>query len=278
MNIKTQSEIPTKHFVDISFRQYSDKMIEVFGENAIVGICFILATIFKTVILQKTGFFPLLGVFGPKASGKTEIAKSLAALAGIEYSALFFPSMTISEFRNAIQGKVNNPIIIDDYKELYGRRKRELLLGIYDNIKSVKGRPEIVNCSAILCGQNKPSDKIMMSRMIYLPLTAPQYTEEDVAHFKELQYMSFFESHPEFEVLKYEWLVRVAFKENYNIALSDLGIKYSKWSYEERIAHNWALSLAIGLTLLDVLHLSFNYATLVEICHKMALNQINEII
>ena len=64
----------------ISLHDFFAKMVEVFGDNAKVGICFYLATLFRDIVLLKTHFFPLLNIFGPKGSGKTEMAETLMAL------------------------------------------------------------------------------------------------------------------------------------------------------------------------------------------------------
>ena len=63
----------------VSLHEYTSKMVAVFGNKAIVGICFYLATLFRDIILREVSGFPILNLFGPKGSGKTELGHSLMA-------------------------------------------------------------------------------------------------------------------------------------------------------------------------------------------------------
>ena len=51
--------------------------MEVFGENASVAFCYLLATLFRDIIFRRTRHFPILNLFGEKGTGKTTLAVSL---------------------------------------------------------------------------------------------------------------------------------------------------------------------------------------------------------
>lgn len=72
------------NYSSISLKEYFSKLVGVFGDNAKVGICFLLATLFRDIITGYTKSFPILNLFGPKGSGKSELGHSLMALFIIE--------------------------------------------------------------------------------------------------------------------------------------------------------------------------------------------------
>ena len=51
----------------------------MFGDNAKIGICFLIASLFRDLIVNVTTSFPILNLFGPKGSGKSELAHSLTS-------------------------------------------------------------------------------------------------------------------------------------------------------------------------------------------------------
>ena len=40
------------------------KVVQVFGDNAKVGLCFYIATLFRDIVIGKSRSFPLLNAFG----------------------------------------------------------------------------------------------------------------------------------------------------------------------------------------------------------------------
>lgn len=64
---------------DITLNDYATRLIEVFGDNAKVGLCFLIASLFRDLVVNVTTSFPILNLFGPKGSGKSELAHSLTS-------------------------------------------------------------------------------------------------------------------------------------------------------------------------------------------------------
>ena len=60
---------------DISLFDFTDKLMKVYGDNAIAGIGFYFATLFRDIIIAQHRFFPILNIFGPKGTGKSEMAR-----------------------------------------------------------------------------------------------------------------------------------------------------------------------------------------------------------
>ena len=88
------------NYSGISMRDYFSKLVGVFGDNAKVGICFLLATLFRDVITGYTKSFPILNLFGPKGSGKSELGHSLMSLFIIDNTPPNIQNATIPHWPN----------------------------------------------------------------------------------------------------------------------------------------------------------------------------------
>lgn len=119
---------------EVSFRTYTDKMIEVFGDNAKVGICFLLATLFKDIVTAKTKNFPILNLFGPKGSGKSELGHSLMSFFIINNDPPNLSSATDAALADAVAQCANALVHVDEYKNTIELSRREFLKGLYDGV------------------------------------------------------------------------------------------------------------------------------------------------
>ena len=58
----------------VSLQEYFRLMIDLYGDNGVVALCFYMATLFRDIIVDSTRSFPLLNIYGKKGTGKTEFA------------------------------------------------------------------------------------------------------------------------------------------------------------------------------------------------------------
>jgi hypothetical protein len=89
---------------------------QVFGDNAKVGICFLLATLFRDVITGYTKSFPILNLFGPKGSGKSELGHSLMSLFIIDNTPPNIQNATIPALAELVAQCSNALVHIDEFK------------------------------------------------------------------------------------------------------------------------------------------------------------------
>lgn len=61
---------------EVTFRQWGEQLRLVYGERAMIGVTFVVATLFKDIV-KKLAKIPLLYLYGPKDSGKSTYAESL---------------------------------------------------------------------------------------------------------------------------------------------------------------------------------------------------------
>lgn len=261
---------------EISFRAYTDKLIEVFGDNAKVGICFLLATLFKDVVTSVTKNFPILNLFGQKGSGKSEFGHSLMSFFIINNDPPNLSSATDAALADTVAQCANALVHIDEYKNSIELSRREFLKGLYDGVgrtrmnmdRDKKRETTAVDCGVMLSGQEMPTvDIAIFSRLIYLTFDRSEFSLEAKRRFDELKDMRDMGcSHLVLQILRHRKRVEAEFGSNYKAALADVIDTLEGEGIEDRILRNWVIPLAIFRTLFGVLDVGFDYKELLNVC------------
>lgn len=260
---------------NVSFREYSDKLVQVFGDNAKVGICFLLASLFRDIIVGQTKSFPILNLFGPKGSGKTELGHSLMSFFIIKNIPPNIKNATIAALSDAVAQCANALVHIDEYKNSIDLDKREFLKGLWDgtgrsrmNMDRDKKR-EITNvdCGVILSGQEMPTiDIALFSRLIYLTFTKTEFSTAEKQAFDQCKAIRDLGlSHLTLQLLRHRSKMETDFSANYRQCMSDLNDRLKGETIEDRIQRNWVIPLAAFRTLEAVLDVPFTYRELLDI-------------
>lgn len=260
---------------EVSLRTYTDKLTEVFGDKAKVGICFLLATLFKDIVTIKTKNFPILNLFGPKGSGKSELGHSLMSFFVINNEPPNLSSATDAALADAVAQCANALVHIDEYKNTIELNRREFLKGLYDGVgrtrmnmdRDKKRETTAVDCGVILSGQEMPTiDIAIFSRMIYMTFDKTEFSIEAKRRFDELKSMRDMGcSHLTIELLRHRKRVECDFPANYKAAFEDIQEAIGTASVEDRIFRNWVIPLAIFRTLSGVIDVAFDYKELLKI-------------
>ena len=160
--------------------EYSSLLREVFGDNAMVSLCFYFACLFRDVIVRTNNNFPILNLFGPKGTGKSELALSLLSLFGRAVKGPDLTNTTKAALADHIAQRSNTLVHIDEYKNSVEFEKVAFLKGIYDGTgrtrmnmdKDKKNETTSVNVGVCLTGQELPTaDIALFHRLIYLSFT-----------------------------------------------------------------------------------------------------------
>ena len=270
----------------ISLRDYTTKLIEVFGDNAKVGVCFLLATLFRDVIAGYTKAFPILNLFGPVGSGKSELGHSLMSFFIIDNTPPNIQNSTVPALGDIIAQCANALVHIDEYKNDIDYLKIEFLKGLWDgsgrsrmNMDRDKKR-EItsVDCGVILSGQEMPTaDIALFTRVIFLTFNQSVFSTDAKARFEEMKEIRKRGlSHLTLQILQHRAKFESEFAGNYNTALSDLVENTRHEEVQDRILRNWCVPLAAFRTLSGVLDLPMTYREMLNICVDHVLMQNSE--
>ena len=259
----------------IPLYDYSELLVDVFGDNAKVGIAFLLATLFRDVVVSYTRSFPILNLFGPKGSGKSELGHSLMAFFIIDNIPPNISNSTLPALADAVAQCSNALVHLDEFKNNIDIDKREFLKGLWDgtgrnrmNMERDKKREVTkVSCGVIVSGQEMATaDIALFSRFIFLSYSKSQFSQEAKEKFAKMAAIRKLGcSHLVLEILQCRALFEAEFRGNYNEAFEDIINALGQSNIEDRIIRNWVIPLAALRTLQDALRLPFTYNDLLKV-------------
>ena len=259
----------------IPLYDYCELLVEVFGDNAKVGIAFLLATLFRDVVVSYTRSFPILNLFGPKGSGKSELGHSLMAFFIIDNIPPNISNSTLPALADAVAQCSNALVHLDEFKNNIDIDKREFLKGLWDgtgrnrmNMERDKKREVTkVSCGVIVSGQEMATaDIALFSRFIFLSYSKSQFSQEAKEKFAKMAAIRKLGcSHLVLEILQCRALFEAEFRGNYNEAFEDIINALGQSNIEDRIIRNWVIPLAALRTLQDALRLPFTYNDLLKV-------------
>lgn len=258
----------------------------VYGVNAVAGLGFYAATLFKDHIRTREGFFPIYNIFGVKGSGKSEMAQSLLQLFGSLPKGINMTTSTLPAMADHVSQTANALCHIDEYKNSVEYEKVEFLKGLWDNVgrsrmnmdKDKKKEMTAVDCGVMLTGQEMPTaDIALFSRVIFTRFSKTGFSEEERALFnrlKEMEKQGLTCITNEIVARRKEFIER--YEANRDPVYEDMARTVDKSRFEDRIWRNWAIMVCAVRSLLDLfrIDLSYTYA-LKEMC-KMMEEQQNE--
>ena len=258
-----------------SLNDYATALVNVFGSKGIVGICFYLATLFRDIILREVTGFPILNLFGPKGSGKSELGHSLMAFFMTNNKAPNLTTSTLPSLAQAV-GQVSNALIhLDEFKTTLDTEKHEFLKGLWDsvgrsrmNLETAKKRESSkVNCGIIVSGQELASKDIaLFSRFVFLSFTRYQFTKQELhvlEQFRNIRKRGC--THLTLDIIKLRPQFEQGFRQHYYDVTERLSNQYGI-KIEGRIMGNWAIIIAAFNTLQNYLNLPFNSVQVYDEC------------
>jgi DNA primase len=258
----------------ITLFDYSRQLIDVFGDNAMIAICFYFATLFRDYLVQVFNFFPILNLFGPKGAGKTELAVSILHFFGKGGKGPNINNTTKAALADHVAQISNGCVHIDEYKNNIDYEKIEFLKGLWDGTgrtrmnmdKDKKKETTAVDCGVILSGQEMPTaDIALFSRLVYLSFFKTEYSDEEKKNFNELKEVEKKGlTHITHEILSH----RKYFIEQYNNYYDQIAFEITKKLkneiIEDRLFKNWIMIIAAYATLENKLILPFTHEKLIE--------------
>ena len=261
---------------DISLNDYFAKIITVFGDNAVIALCFYIATLFRDIIKPQVHCFPLLNVFGPKGSGKTELAETLMTFFAADNEPLNIETATIPAISDSVASVSNALVHIDEYKNGIDIKKIEMLKDFWGGFgrskmnmdKDKKREQARVDCGIILTGQEMPTaDIALFTRLIYLTCERQHHSQEERERFTDLlQFRQKGATHITLQILKHREQFKTNFCNAIKQAETDVRTRLGEQKPTDRIEKNWTVLLAAFLSLEDLLDFPFQYDRLLNLC------------
>jgi len=262
------------HAGDITLDDWMKKFLLVYGNNALVAFGFYVATLFRDYIFSQFKFFPILNIFGPKGTGKSQLAYSLLQMFGKLSGGPNMTNSTIASLADHVSKTSNVVCHIEEYKNSVEYEKVELLKGLWDGTgrsrmnmeKDKKKEVTNVDCGIVLTGQEMPTaDIALFSRVIFLSFNKTEFTDDEKKRFAELETMQRNGlTHITNEILTYRAQFIEHFKENFDAAHDELKNIIDESSIETRLWRNWLIIVASIRTLYNIRDLPIKYSLSLE--------------
>ena len=272
----------------ISLHDFSKMMVDVFGDNAKISLCYLLASIYRDVITSYTTNFPLLNLFGPKGSGKSELGITLMRFFTIGDRPLNLRNTTAPGLSQALATSANGMVHLDEYKNTLDMRIIEIIKGAYDGVgrsrldmdkgKQVEKTP--VDCGVIVSGQEMPTlDIAMFSRMIYLTHDSTVHDREAKDKFNHLaDIRKLGMQHLTKQILSRRKMFVNSFYETYGEVTNEVYDMIDGSQIEDRLWRNWVIILTAYKVLYKSLDLPFDYEEMKDLCVEGIKRQNSEVI
>lgn len=267
----------------IKLYDFAAMLIEVYGEQARIAICYLLATLFRDIIYRQTRHFPILNLFGEKGTGKTSLATCLQSffLHGIDP-----PNMSVTSIpamNDRVSLAVDTLVVFDEYKNDLDDRKIGFLKGLWGGGDQTKKNTNtdgmaaqtIVSTGVIVCGQDKPTtDMALYTRLVYLAFSKVSFSFQEKKKYEDLiSTANLGLTHLTLQLLDHRYLFADNFREVYSAVKKEFSSKLSEEKIHDRIFGNWVIMLVAYRTLETAIELPFSYSELFETALKGVRNQ-----
>lgn len=250
--------------------EYLQKFADVYGDNGRVGLMYWVASLFRDIVVSHTDKFPILDLFGPKGSGKSQMAAALMSFFVTGYKAPNIQSATPAALSYEVAATSNALCHIDEYKNDIDARRIDFLKGLYDGAGRMKmggagfDRVEMtsVRTGIVLSGQELPTaDIALFHRCVFLSFPKSEFTPDEKKRFDDLRAVQRLGlSSVTLEVLSLRKKVEAAFRDTYAAVTADINRELRGESVETRLLENWAKILAAFRCVDESLRWPMDYA------------------
>ena len=271
------------NFSMILLRDFTRQLFLVFGDNGKIGFCFYLATLFRDIITLTTRSFPILDLFGPKGSGKSELGHTLMSFFVIDNIPPNIQNSTIPALNDTVAAAANALVHIDEYKNGIDTAKIEFIKGLWDGTGRTrmnmatdkKKETTAVDAGVITSGQEMPTTDIaLFSRLIFLSFPKSDFTDDEKKNYQRLLMMrSKGMTHLTLQLLTHRELFVKAFYDQYHLILDDVNKRLGSRNVIDRIVQNWVVPLTAFRCLEGKLDLPLSYSEVLNITVEGIIHQ-----
>lgn len=278
--------------VNITFYEYAIYIIRVFGDNGRIGIAYLIAAVYRDIIVAVNESFPLLNLFGPMSTGKSELGHCLTAVFHTAKATLLTNSTVPS--LNDVIGCCSDAIVhLDEYKVSLDKSIQELLKGVWDCVgrtrlnmdRDKKRETTAVDTAVIVSGQEMATaDIALFSRFIYLQFMKNEFTEDEETRYKELKALRAKGlSHLLYELLLQRDYFEKHFEEIFVRTTKEVNEGTKSMNINARILQNWTVVLAAVRTYLQTCSLPFDDKEIVRlflngiVVHNSQVKKVDEV-
>lgn len=276
----------------INFQDWTRRIGEVFGPNGMMGVSFYIASLYRDIIFNKFGFFPLLNAFGPSGSGKSYFCRSIMAMfgKGKHHDPFNLASGTPVAFKRKLAQVSNACVWFDEYSNSIDHRRVEALKGSYDGAGHEKGiasqdnrtKTTKVKSALLLSGQEQPTQDIaLFKRCISLNFKTGRNTQERQRRAQELKDIEATGQLTQItqQLLTFRPYIEDQFSLEFERIRADMHHLIGSGDYfvEDRLVNNHLIPLTILSLLYSKLSFGFRISEMIEFTKENIIAQSNAI-
>lgn len=263
-----------RHFVyrraTPSLDAWMSQIVKVFGNKGKLGVAFVLAVNFRDLFLIHWKYFPILGGFGQRDSGKSAFGACLQSFFYNDLKALELNTSTLVGISRRLTRVKNAMVFFDEYRDDMDEEKKQQLKGTWNGIGREKGKgvdstrtsTDKINSGLYYAGQYLPAgdDGALPSRTIVLNFEQKEYTAEEKEEYGRLVSwnnagISSFIT----DVLQHRQFVEKELVKFYNEVSKELKGALKDVEYQNRIFDNYLVPLVIVKMLKERFNFPFTY-------------------
>ena len=267
-----------------TFAEWTSLMLDAYGDNGMIGIAYVIATVFRDLIFEKYKSFPHLFMFGEKQSGKSQLAWSLSNMFFDNRPAFNLSSGTQVGFARNLARVRNAYCWLDEYTNDCEPRRFQSLKAAFDGAGEEKGKmtqdsrtkTTKVNGSCGISGQYLPTldDNALLSRSLLISFIKRKYDEKQMARFDELKSL---EMDGISSLLGDILAFRPVVDKSYGMAFTEImerlksEMSFEGLPYDERLVRNYCAILTPVYVILkesNALALGFTFDHMYDNCKK----------
>lgn len=254
---------------ELSFDVWATQLIKVYGKKAILPICGLFTTVYSDYIFSQLGNLPLINLFGPKGTGKTELGKSILSVFGERQEEINVTKVTPYAASHSLSMFSNAFILFDEYKNNIGSMWIEFFKSIFNRQGRVKGSFKEgqdtitvpVNSMVFLCGQEMPTaDIALLSRCVFYSIYSVSHDYEATEAFNKLKEM---DDMGKTHFIRHWLQFRPNIEEDYNKYFYNIQKELKqqvKVEADDRVIRNYATLLATMAVLENKISIPFTMA------------------
>lgn len=272
-----------------NFASWSKLYYDVHGHNnSMFAIAFLCAVVFRDIIQKKNSFFPILFNFGDVQTGKSQAARSLAAVFFDEVKPVMLNAVSLAAFGRKLAQFRNVLAWLDEYSNDIDEKIFQGLKAGWDGAGREKGRAtndnktktDNVLSALLLSGQYIPSrdSNSLFTRSVILTydVKAEDRSQEEIENFQALaavQQQGL--SNIIVEILRYRSYIEDRYNEVSNEIMQEMKLLFNNKgdNFNGRVLGNYAVLLAVVKILQEHIKFPFKYERMQNIAYEFVRNQ-----
>ena len=262
---------------NITLNDWMLNMMTVFKEKAQIGIVFNLAACFRDLYLKSYDYFPLLGGFGEKDSGKSGFGKILQNFFFYQEEPLELNQATLVGLNRRLSRTTNTVTFLDEFTNKLDEKIMQALKGAWNGLGREKGIAttdkrtvvDKINQAIYYAGQYMPTsdDNALQTRTICLQFPNQNYTVQQKDNYNKLiELTNQGISSLVVEVINHRDYFEQQLPRTFNEVIRELKTRLDGQEYQERIFGNYAALLIAYKILHPKVSFPFTYEVFFKQC------------